>query len=238
VISRVRTVSTPLKARDEQLSDAAFQRLRADVLFGKLKPGEKVTEAQLGQRLGLGKAPVRNALARLVQEGLLEARPRSGFLIVPITMEDILECFQLRLLLEPMAARLAAGRLSSAQVRRLMQLANVKNTSGKTRPSIDDLQVLLEADREYHLTIAQASGNRRLHKVLTGLMEQLQRPLYLGLLRPGSYDRFQAGSDSMLAALVSNDGEGAAKIAYEHVYAGQQLVVETMLKNTKDVEQL
>lgn len=210
------------------LSERAYKALRDDVMLCRLAPGERVSESQLADRLGFGKAPVRTALARLCQEGLMTARARSGFTVAPITPEDIMHCFQVRLALEPMAARLAAGRLTAQQVRRLVRAVNVQVDPADP----DHHRRILDADQDFHDVIAQASGNPRLRQILQSLYERGQRPLYLGLPVSEGQAAFQAGSQPVLAALIAGDGEKAAKLLYDHVYAGQSFVIDAVLSQS------
>src|SRR5262245_62001130 len=99
------------KAKRPQLSQVAFQRIKRDILTCVLPPGHQVTEAELAHRYALGKAPIRAALVGLCQSGFVRAIPRQGYLISPVTMRDVQEITQLRLLLEPEAAKLASGKL-------------------------------------------------------------------------------------------------------------------------------
>ncbi|WP_049974503.1 GntR family transcriptional regulator [Azospirillum sp. B4] len=211
---------------EERLSERAYQALRADIMLCRLTPGQRVSEALLAERLGFGKAPVRTALARLCQEGLMAARARSGFTVAPITPEDIMHCFQVRLALEPMAARLAAGRLTAAHVRRLVRATTI--TVEADDP--DQHRKILEADQDFHETIAEASGNPRLQQILQNLYERGQRPLYMGIPQSEGAEAYRAGSQPVLAALIAGEGEKAAQLLYEHVYTGQAFVIEAVLR--------
>src|ERR1700719_129296 len=108
-------------ARPQQ-NRVAFDRIKRDIISCALAPGRQVTEGELASRYSLGKAPIRAALAGLCQEGLLRAIPRRGYLIAPITMRNVQDTIQLRLLLEPAAARLAAGRMADKSLRLLEEL--------------------------------------------------------------------------------------------------------------------
>src|ERR1700719_2441622 len=132
-------------ARPQQ-NRVAFDRIKRDIISCALAPGRQVTEGELASRYSLGKAPIRAALAGLCQEGLLRAIPRRGYLIAPVTMRDVLDTIQIRLLLEPTAARLAAGRTADHDLRRLEQLCRVR--------AENSTELAVEAHRELHLIIA------------------------------------------------------------------------------------
>src|SRR5919197_1993639 len=101
----------------------AYERLRQAVMRLELAPGAGVSEAQLVKGFGFSKAAVRAALARLRAEGLVVAEPRRGHVIAPLTMRDVLEIYDLRLLLEPPATEAAAGRIQRDELARLQALA-------------------------------------------------------------------------------------------------------------------
>src|SRR5271170_3283594 len=134
------------KAVRHPLNRVAFDRIRQDIIGCALEPGRQVTEAELAARYALGKAPIRAALLGLCQEGLVRAIPRRGYLITPITMRDVQDVFQLRILLEPTAARLSAGRVTNEPLRRLAELCNVRPKPGET-----SMESAVGAWRELHL---------------------------------------------------------------------------------------
>src|SRR5215510_5376137 len=98
------------------LSDRAYERIRHDVISCLLAPGTEISETQLCEHYKLGKAPVRMALNRLAHDGLVRAIPRRGYMVSPVTVRDIHDVFELRLMLEPAAARMAAGKVDSVRL--------------------------------------------------------------------------------------------------------------------------
>jgi DNA-binding GntR family transcriptional regulator len=124
------------------LTARAAEALRRDILSIRLAPGETLSEAMTASRLGLGKAPVRAALARLAEEGLVQAVPRRGWVVSLVTIRDIHEVFDLRLLLEPEAARRAAlnplARADAAALTRLDAVcaAGYRPEAGETALSL------------------------------------------------------------------------------------------------------
>src|SRR5262245_57475724 len=123
-----RRAPSPGSARARQSKSAAAPRSLGEVIYGRIRrdivgciyvPGETCSESQLAETYGVGKAPVRWALAALSREGLVIARPRQGHTVAPVTLESVNEVFGLRLILEPAAARLAAGRADIALLEEL-----------------------------------------------------------------------------------------------------------------------
>ena len=149
----------------------------AHLLSCKLMPGSTVTESQLMSEYDIGKTSCRIALVRLVHEGFVRSLPRQGYRIAAITLKDVEEVFALRVQLEPLAARLACGRVDVELLRRLEAACRVPHPERALSAQID---VFLDANREFHLAIAAASGNERLHRTLASLLDEMSRLVALG----------------------------------------------------------
>ena len=107
------------------LADVAYRRLKRDILTCQLPPGSRVSEQSLADRLGLGKAPVRTALAQLRRDGLVVSVPQVGYEITQVTLRDAAELFEAREVLEVAAVRRAVARVTADQLDRLEALARV-----------------------------------------------------------------------------------------------------------------
>jgi len=105
------------------LSDRAYERIRHDIISCVLAPGAEISETQLCAQYRIGKAPVRMALNRLAHDGLVRAIARRGYRVTPVTLKDIHDVFELRLMLEPAAARMAAGTVGAQRLRALDEVA-------------------------------------------------------------------------------------------------------------------
>jgi DNA-binding GntR family transcriptional regulator len=180
-------VTAPLPAATEthahdrsarrQITDDAYERIRQDILTCALAPGMRFSESQLSESLGMGRTPVREALARLRQVGLVESFPRSGYRVTPITLRDVQEIFEARLLLEcESAERLARRGLSQQEHEHLLELAR--------RPyrvdTAEDRSEWLRDNTEFHVEIARMAGNRRLAGFLEQTLGEMERLLTVG----------------------------------------------------------
>jgi DNA-binding GntR family transcriptional regulator len=125
---------------------------------GTLRAGDRLVERDLARRLRVSRIPLREGLARLEAEGLVRSVPNSATFVEDFAPADVLEMYSMRLLLEPFAARLAAGRGSPALVRELGQLCEQMTA----HVAKGNLRRLDDADYRFHLTIVRASGHRRL----------------------------------------------------------------------------
>jgi DNA-binding GntR family transcriptional regulator len=152
------------------LADEAYAQLKASILQSVLPPGEKLSIDGLAKRLEISQTPIREALARLEAEGLVGRRPLSGYRVTPLLAEDEFEdLFEMRLLLEPVAARRAAEpRHGAGEVvaEKLRVLARTPDFD--SHPELSRLD-FTEADRRFHREIARLSGSEMLAKAIDRL---------------------------------------------------------------------
>lgn len=161
---------------DMSLADQAYLHLRQEIITCRLPPESEVSEHDLAKRLGMSKTPVHEALARLAMEGFVEIVPRRGSRIKPVTIKDINDLFVARLALESKAASLAAIHITEQQLNELDKLAKASYTK-QEEASID---YFIEANKNFHIAVAEASGNPRLVALITSLLEESARFFYIG----------------------------------------------------------
>jgi DNA-binding GntR family transcriptional regulator len=159
-----------------------YQQIREKIVYGELKPGAILTEAGLAGEYGVSKAPVREALVLLGHEGLVEPMPRVGHVVASFTVQDVLETFHLRSVLEAEAAGLAAERITREGIAALLKiveeesaLAEEAREGGFDEGAFDERA--FDLNTEFHYLIARASANRRLADLIKELVEDMQRML-------------------------------------------------------------
>lgn len=207
------------------LTDRAYERIRRDIISCAIAPGSEVSEAQLCSQYKLGKAGVRVALTKLSHDGLVRAIPRRGYRVVPVTLQDIQDVFELRLMLEPRAARMAAGKVNSQQLRGYDEICRAGYEPGDARST----GRFLEANKAFHVAIAQATGNARLAAAIEHLLDEMTRLLHLGLgLRKGPQETLHEHK-SLVKALARADGETAERICREQIEASRNMVLSAIL---------
>lgn len=159
------------------LGEHAYRTLRNEIVSLGLAPGAEVSEQRLAADFGLSRASVRAALSRLRADGLVTSFPRRGHSVSVITLRDVNEIFQMRLLLEPEAAALAAGNIGARELAAL-DAACAKRYHPDSRSSIIEF---LAANRELHVRVAEASGNGRLARTIAQLLGEAERASHLAL---------------------------------------------------------
>lgn len=207
------------------LTERAYERVRRDIISCVIAPGSEISEAQLCSHYKLGKAGVRVALTKLSHDGLVRAIPRRGYRVVPVTLQDLHDVFELRLMLEPAAARMAAGRVNTNELKAYDTVCSAGYQPGDARST----SRFLEANKAFHVTIAQAAGNARLAAAIEHLLDEMTRLLHLGLgLRKGPQD-VQHEHKSLVKALARGDGETAQRICREQIEASHDMLLSAIL---------
>lgn len=207
------------------LTERAYERLHRDIVSCVIAPGSEISETQLCGHYKLGKAAVRVALTKLSHDGLVRAIPRRGYMVAPVTLQDIHDVFELRLMLEPAAARMAAGKVNTQRLKAYDDICRAGYEPGDARST----GRFLEANKAFHVTIAQATGNTRLAGAIEHLLDEMTRLLHLGLgLRKGPQE-LQHEHKSLVKALARGDGETAERISRDQIAASRNMVLSAIL---------
>lgn len=207
---------------------AAYERLRGEIIRCRLRPGAEVTEQGLAVGYGFGKTPIREALSRLAQEGLVRAVPRRGYVISPITLKDVQDLSAVRCILEAEAARQAAGRVDGDELRRLDDLCR----AGYDPADSDSAAAFLAINREFHVTIARASRNERLVVMIGQLLDEMERLFHLGLVLRDRSEEMAHEHKSLVDALLAGDADSAGRIAEAQIRAAQKMVIDGFLTSS------
>jgi DNA-binding GntR family transcriptional regulator len=210
------------------LSDRAYERIRHDIISCTLAPGAEISEAQLCTHYKLGKAPVRMALNRLAHDGLVRAIPRRGYRVAPVTLKNVHDVFELRLMLEPTAARMAAGRMDAERLRRLDEACRAGYEPGDARST----SRFLDANKAFHVEIARAAGNTRLADAVEKLLDEMTRLLHLGLGLRNHSQEMTREHRALVKALARGDGATAERVCRERIEAARSMVLSAILTSS------
>lgn len=213
--------------RVESLSLKAYERIKDDIISCELPPGFGFTETQLAARYRLGKAPIRWALASLAQEQLVVSNPRRGHMVTPVTLKTVHDLFNVRLLLEPAAAREAAGKIDEERLQKLDAVCAAGYTPGDRKSE----RRFLRANREFHTLMALATGNERLARILDHILQEMERLFHLGLALRNRTEEMAHEHKSLVEALAKGDSERAARLAVQQIEAARIMVLDALLSN-------
>jgi DNA-binding GntR family transcriptional regulator len=207
------------------LTERAYERLRRDIISCVIAPGSEISETQVCGQYKLGKAAVRVALTKLSHDGLVRAIPRRGYMVMPVTLQDIHDVFELRLMLEPIAARMAAGKVNTQRLKMYDDVCRAGYEPGDAKSTTR----FLEANKAFHVAIAQATGNTRLATAIEHLLDEMTRLLHLGLgLRKGPQE-MQHEHKTLVKALARGDGETAERICRDQIEASRNMLLSAIL---------
>ena len=195
----------------------AYEAIKGRIIECAYAPGTKISEARLVDELGVGRSPIRSALARLRSEGWVDVSPQSGSYVKELTQQEMQEIFDFRLLLETHVARLAAKNITDEQLRRLrVGLRRTKPLAGDRYDQVtfDEFDSF---DSVLHATIYQAGGNSLIGSVLQNLLEKAQ---WLKKSTPSTPARMKTWFGELgriIEALEAHDPDLAAQRVREHI---------------------
>lgn len=194
-------------------ASTVYRALKQDLITGKIRPGGMVHEVKLAGRFRMSKSPVRDALSLLRAEGYVNVLPRRGYVATHVGLDEVQEVFALRALLEGEAAARAAQRDAARLANRLQALeAEAQEAYRAGRPG-----VYVEANRRFHLTIADAAGSPLLAKWIAHLLERAERIIWLGVARRPHSEEIYQETDALVAAVRSGRPEEARRAMVFHV---------------------
>jgi len=209
--TRVRVLAPP-SGETVSLADRAFYAIRELIVSLELPPGSVINERELIERLEIGRTTVREALRRLAQEKLVEVYPRRGMFVTTVDVRDLSRLCEVRAVLEPEAARLAAERATGADLAALARLDDELAVGGTPGD-----RELIDLDERIHRTIYQATHNHFLEATLEEYYALALRIWLMALDQAGELRAAVLEHRELLAAILHGDGERAARIMHDHV---------------------
>jgi DNA-binding GntR family transcriptional regulator len=215
------------KAAAPSLGEGIYARLKRDIVSCVFAPGESCSESQLAEHYGVSKAPVRWALAALSREHLVIARPRQGYTVAPLTISSINEMFDVRMIVEPATARMAAGRADIALLKEIQARIAQRWKAGDRRSE----RRWIEANIAFHIEIARAAGNERLARIATALLEDSQRIMHLLTFKFEGVKPMGRDHHELIDALARGDGDTAEEVARRHLENSRRLMMDALLGN-------
>jgi DNA-binding GntR family transcriptional regulator len=221
------TQREPAPPAGRSQAETAFLQIKNAIIRCELQPGAPVTEEDLAERFQTGRASVRAALKRLYQQHLVHAVSLRRYIVAPITLREAQEVFEMRLLLEPTAARKAAGKVDAEQLRRLAELCQVHYRAGDR----ESAEAFLAANTEFHLTIARAARNDILAETIAAVLDRYQRLNHLShMLHDRNVEAFHEHSE-LLEALAAGDADQAEAVMARQIAAARSFVIDAMISS-------
>ena len=201
------------------LSTKVYRILKASIIKGDLKPGEKLWESKIAEQLGVSRTPVREAIQKIAAEGFVKMEPNLGIVVHEFSFKDLKEVLQIRRVLEGLAASVAAEKINPEEISQLQK--NIEETTICVIKN--DLVTYLEFNAKFHSLIFQFSRNERLIKMSLQLVGPEHRFKIRALTIPGRLKYYLEEHQKIVEALKRRDAEQAGRLSQKHA--------ENILKN-------
>ena len=186
------------------LRDVVFNTLRQAILTGELKPGERLMEIHLANKLGVSRTPIREAIRKLELEGLVTMIPRRGAEVAQITEKSMNDA---------LCVELACDRITPEELQDLKKACDTFEAAVKT----DDIKQIAQADVALHDIIVQATGNQRLIQLVNNLSEQMYRYRFEYIKDFSQHERLVEEHKVIYESIVKKDKETASNMAKVHI---------------------
>ncbi len=214
--------------KNQSITSAIARQLEKLILSGEFAPGERINESQLSSKLGVSRAPIREACRQLEKFGMVEVRVGKGTFVKSVSQEEALELYEIRTTLELLACEKAA----TSQNRHHLEILQLLIDEMEEYAKQNDIQSYLKTNLKFHFEIFRMAGN----KSLLALLENITRKLTLFraniLSRPGELFASLKEHKEIHAALSDGDQELAKQIIRVHVTKGMRALQEE--RNCKD----
>ncbi len=217
----------------KQLRDVVVERLRALITEGKLPAGEWLRQERLAAELGTSYTPIREALKQLEVEGLVEHVPYRGMRVVKFSADDVMDVYTMRSVLEGLAAASAARRLTAEQLAELRSLHEQMVAHARS----DNLDLMRELNRQFHLLIIEASGRTYLIRTLRTIWKWFPTMLWSQFAQTSTEANAErevadnAEHAAILAALEARDSAAADQLMRNHIEQASQTLLDYLEGN-------
>jgi DNA-binding GntR family transcriptional regulator len=204
------------------LREVVAETLRDAIVSGVLKPGERLMEIQLAEELGVSRTPVRESIRKLELEGFVVMVPRRGTYVTDLSIKDINEVYEIRTVLDVLAAGLAAERITEEELeeleRLLVQIGEFVDQN--------DVEKLIEFDSQFHDVLYRATRNDRLVGIINNLREQFTRFRSISMKYPGRMKNTVEEHTRLVEAIAQRNPDLAQQVAREHMENSEQTLLK------------
>ncbi|MGI6668203.1 MAG: GntR family transcriptional regulator [Acetivibrionales bacterium] len=206
------------------LREIIFDTLREAIIAGELKPGERLMEVQLAEKMGVSRTPVREAIRKLELEGLVEMLPRKGARVAHLSEKEIMDVLEVRATLDGLASSLSALRITDSEKKEL------KNVLAQFIVCVErnNLQGSIKKDVEFHDVIYRSSRNNKLIQISNNLREQVQRYRVIYIKDYSSSEELVKEHTEICDAISRRDPEAAMKFAQEHIKKQEESIIRSI----------
>ena len=208
----------PNAKKRSTLRETAHETLKAMIVTGQLPPGSRLTEVELAARLKVSRTPVREALNRLQQDGLVASRPRHGYVVADFNAQMFREAFEIREILDAFATELAVGRITpeeKAELRRLVR--ECEELAARPDRGAQEMFLELQTGMEIHRAIARISGNEMLSGMLNTILDKCEHYVWVELLRLDEWHLARKEHADIVEAVCAGNAPLAVELTRQHI---------------------
>lgn len=215
-----------VNADDEYLPlrDVVFNTLRQAILTGELKPGERLMEIHLANKLGVSRTPIREAIRKLELEGLVIMIPRRGAEVAQITWKNLKDVLEVRRAIDVLAIELACDRMSAEELDELYRACEDFKEATKTQ----DARVIAKADVALHDLIVKSTRNDRLMQLVNTLSEQMYRYRFEYIKDASQHEKLVQEHKDMYQSILSKNKELAAQAVRKHIDNQEESIIKQL----------
>ncbi len=196
----------------------AYDQLENAILTGEMKPRERLVESDLAARLGMSRTPVREALRRLEERGLVRILPHRGAVVSDISPAEVENIYAVRIYLECLASRLACERFGPEGLQRVKEMGEAYETEAARK----EIRSLMRANDRFHDAIYMASGNPCLFELIQQLRRQVHAVRFYAWAQPERITRSLAEHQKILEALRRRDAAHLADLTRDHLRVAKE----------------
>lgn len=208
--------------RYSPLYEKIFEVIKEKILMGILKPGDPLVEVKLAEELGVSRTPIREALRQLELEGLVYSIPHKGAFVAGVTAQDIEDIYTIRMLLEGLAARWAAQKITKDEEDELTEIITLMELYTKKK----DIPKVMKTDSQFHQLIYKASKSKPLEHVLSTFHSYIIRARATSFETPGRLEEAMEEHKLIFEAIVSRDPDKAEEYMKLHVKNAAKNLIE------------
>lgn len=206
------------------LGEVIFNTLKEAIIVGELKPGERLMEVHLSEKMGVSRTPIREAIRKLELEGLVKTFPRKGVYVAELSPKDIADVLEVRAALDGLAAFLAAERITAEEIKEMKSVFE----QFKQNVEKNSTQGIVKKDVEFHDIIYRASGNDPLIQILNNLKEQILRFRVIYIKDYSTHVGLVKEHAEIIQALEEKDRLKAQVLAENHIKYQRNVIMKAV----------
>jgi len=215
------------------LSEDIAESIKKAIIRGKFKPGEKISEGELAESMGTSRTPLREAFRKLENEGFIEIIPRKGAVVTEIYPEEASDLYQIKSVLEGLAAKLAMSRITEKEIDKLEKI----NEDLKSLIDKNDIEMFYKTHQRFHEVFVKSSGNDRLIQMVRNLNDHFKRYGIVSLTLPGQFESATRQHAEIVEAFRQGDEKQVEAKVRKNVMTGGRVLVDHLSRSRSELEE-